>query len=48
LRALGVRADASVPFNLGVFRSEDRQWINWVGTHGPTWKLARAGRLKLR
>jgi hypothetical protein len=48
LQALGIRTDAPVPFNLGVFRSEDRQWINWVGTHGPTWKLPNAGRLRLK
>jgi hypothetical protein len=48
LDTLGIRADAPVPFNLGVFRSEDRQWINWIGTHGPTWKLQSAGRLRLK
>ena len=43
LKALGVKTTGPVPFNLGVFRSEDRQWINWKGTNGPTWKLERAG-----
>ena len=47
LAALGIKTDAPVPFNLGVFRTEDRQWINWIGTEGPTWKLESAGRLKL-
>jgi len=45
LAALGV--SGTVPFNLGVYRSEDRQWINWIGTQGPTWKLESAGLLKL-
>ncbi len=45
LKALGVSpaADAKVPFNLGIFRSESGEWINWIGTQGPTWKLERAG-----
>ncbi|MBT7162411.1 MAG: hypothetical protein HN904_06500, partial [Victivallales bacterium] len=48
LSALGIGAKGRVPFNLGVFRSEDRCWINWVGTSGPTWKLANAGDLLLK
>ena len=47
LGALGLPAKGSVPFNLGLYRSEDRQWINWVGTQGPTWKLESAGLLRL-
>ncbi len=47
LAALGITSDAPVPFNLGVYRSEDRQWLNWIGTEGPTWKLESAGRLKI-
>jgi len=46
LKALGVATEGPVPFNLGVFRSQDRQWINWVGTGGPTWKLENAGQLQ--
>ena len=46
LKALGIRTDAPVPFNLGVYRSEERQWINWIGTNGPTWKLENAGCLE--
>lgn len=46
LKALGVATEGTVPFNLGVFRSQDRQWINWVGTGGPTWKLENAGGLQ--
>lgn len=46
LKALGVSTSAPVPFNLGVYRSEDREWINWVGTGGPTWKLENAGQLQ--
>jgi hypothetical protein len=41
-----VAVEGPVPFNLGVFRGEDRQWLNWVGTSGPTWKLASAGQLQ--
>jgi hypothetical protein len=47
LAVLGIKTDAPAPFNLGVYRSEDRQWLNWIGTAGPTWKLESAGRLKL-
>lgn len=46
LNALGVPSAALVPFNLGVFRSENREWINWVGTGGPTWKLENAGHVQ--
>ena len=48
LSAMGVNTKGAVPFNLGVFRSYDREWINWIGTKGPTWKLEEAGTLKLR
>lgn len=48
LENLGVDTQAPVPFNLGVYRTQDRQWINWVGTGGPTWKLENAGTLKLK
>jgi hypothetical protein len=44
---LGVEPKGTLPFNLGVYRSEDRQWINWIGTQGPTWKLESAGSLRL-
>jgi len=37
-----------VPFNIGVFRQQDRQWINWIGTGGATWKLANAGAIRLQ
>ena len=48
LQALGIAPGATeVPFNLGVFRSKPGEWINWVGTQGPTWKLEQAGLLKL-
>ncbi|MBM4084203.1 MAG: hypothetical protein FJ272_05385 [Planctomycetes bacterium] len=48
LKALGLSAaDADIPFNLGVFRSESNEWVNWVGTQGPTWKLEQAGLLRL-
>jgi len=48
LAALGVTVspDLRLPFNLGVFRSESKQWINWVGTGGATWKLDSAGLLR--
>jgi len=48
LRALGIAPGAGeVPFNLGVFRSEPGEWINWVGTRGATWKVEQAGLLDL-
>ena len=48
LKALGVTfaANVRVPFNLGIFRSESGEWINWIGTRGPTWKLENAGLLR--
>jgi hypothetical protein len=36
---------AQLPFNLTVFRSEDRQFIQFAGTLGETWDLKRGGRL---
>lgn len=46
LEALGVApGQKDIPFNLGVFRSKPGEWINWVGTQGPTWKLENAGLL---
>lgn len=49
LSALGIPADGAeaIPLNLGVFRSESGEWINWVGTRGATWQLDRAGLLRL-
>lgn len=48
LTALGLAIGKSeVPFNLGVYRSNPGEWINWVGTQGPTWKLENAGLLRL-
>ena len=49
LKALGVTptAASAIPFNLGIFRSESGEWINWVGTRGPTWKLEGAGLLRV-
>ncbi|MDP6355046.1 MAG: right-handed parallel beta-helix repeat-containing protein [Planctomycetota bacterium] len=48
LKALGVTiaANVRVPFNLGIFRSESGEWVNWIGTRGPTWKLEKAGLLR--
>lgn len=49
LSALGLPAGPSeVPFNLGAFRSQSGEWLNWVGTQGPTWKLESAGLLRLQ
>ena len=47
LAALGIAPKGRVPFNLGAFRSSTREWMNWVGTSGPTWKLEKAGQLVL-
>jgi hypothetical protein len=46
LSALGIAAKGSVPFNLGAFRSSGGQWLNWVGTGGPTWNLQKAGQIR--
>jgi len=48
ITALGLERTKSVPFNIGVFRQQDRQWINWIGTNGPSWQLASAGALRLQ
>jgi hypothetical protein len=45
LSALGIVPAGRIPFNLGAFRSANRQWINWIGTGGPTWQLDKAGTL---
>ena len=34
-------------FNLGVFRREAKQWIQWAGTQGQTWRVQSAGRIRL-
>ncbi|MBN8215066.1 MAG: right-handed parallel beta-helix repeat-containing protein [Spirochaetes bacterium] len=45
LSALGVnyRSGLRLAFNAGVRRSENREWIVWVGTGGPTHAVDRAG-----
>lgn len=48
IAALGLDSTKPVPFNIGVFRQQDRQWINWIGTGGATWKLANAGAIRLQ
>jgi hypothetical protein len=48
LAAVGIAAgQGEFPFNLGVFRSKTGEWINWVGTQGPTWKVESAGLLRI-
>jgi hypothetical protein len=48
LSALGLApAPGDIPFNLGAFRSSTAEWLNWVGTEGPTWKLEAAGLLRI-
>ena len=34
-------------FNIGVFRQEDKQWIQWAGTKAQTWRVDRAGWIRL-
>jgi len=34
-------------FNIGIFRSEPGQWIQWAGTGSQTWLVERAGRVCL-
>lgn len=34
-------------FNLGVFRRSAKQWIQWAGTGGQTWRVKSAGRIRL-
>ena len=36
---------AILPVNLTVFRSEDKQVLQWAGTCGPTWDPKRGGRV---
>ena len=34
-------------FNIGIFRRESKQWIQWAGTKAQTWQVKRAGRIRL-
>ena len=34
-------------FNIGIFRRESKQWIQWAGTGSQTWLVERAGRIQL-
>jgi len=36
-----------IAFNVGVRRSESREWIMWLGTKGSTWDVGEAGILEL-
>lgn len=48
LDPLGISPGAQgVPFNLGVLRTRPHEWVNWVGTLGPTWRVEEAGLLHL-
>jgi len=49
-KALGVepKPGLTLPFNAGAWRSETREWIQWAGTKGATWRLDEAGILKLK
>ncbi|NOY83068.1 MAG: hypothetical protein GXP31_18875 [Kiritimatiellaeota bacterium] len=49
LKALGIAPSETgeIPFNLGVYHRSRKQWIIWVGTRGPSWKVSAAGRLRL-
>jgi hypothetical protein len=50
LDALGLKPapGRKVPFNLGVFRSEDQVWRCWEGTHAENWRLGQAGQLQFK
>ncbi len=39
---------AKVDFNLGAWRSDSYEWVNWRGTLGPTYQLDNGGRLVLK
>ena len=41
------KPEAPIMFNLGVRRTETREWIVWVGTGGSTWEVEGAGTLVL-
>lgn len=49
LEAAGIefKPGLKLDFNLGVWRSESYEWINWRGTEGPTHKLDDGGALIL-
>ena len=49
LEAVDVSGNAGLEldFNLGVFRRQSRQWIQWAGTQGQTWRVKSAGRIRL-
>jgi len=44
---LEARLGLELQLNLGVFRRESREWIQWAGTKGQTWRVDRAGRIRL-
>ena len=49
-KALGIepKPGLTLPFNAGVYRRETREWIQWAGTKGATWRLDEAGRLTVK
>jgi hypothetical protein len=48
--ALGLKpaAGQKIPFNIGIFRSEDEVWRCWEGTLSQNWRLDQAGTLLLK
>ena len=44
---LEVSTGFELDFNVGVFRREAKQWIQWAGTHAQTWRVKQAGRIRL-
>jgi len=50
LQAAGIQArpGARLGFNVGVFRSESDEWLEWAGTTSQTWRLDGAGMITLQ
>ena len=49
-QALGLKPEPGmkIPFNLTIYRSQDKVWRCWEGTLGESWQLSEAGTLQLK
>ena len=45
--AIPTAAGTDIRFNIGVFRREKRQWLQWAGTGAQTWRVEQAGTIRL-
>jgi hypothetical protein len=45
--AIPTAAGTDIRFNIGVFRREKRQWLQWAGTGAQTWRVDQAAIIRL-